>query len=107
MNVHCGHGPVAPQQIEPQASPPAGPAASQVSPVPHAEPAPHMQTPKSQRSPAPQQIAPQPTPVVHVSFGWHSVAGSASAGAWHGRAVHVKPVRLHVQSLQSSPAGQV
>ncbi len=68
---------------------------------------PQWQTPSSQRSPAPQQIEPHAGPPVQVPLAWQSVAGSASGGAEHGRAVHVKPFAVHVQSLQLSPAGQV
>ena len=91
----------------PHASPPRGPAAAHSLPAVHAGLLPHMQTPDSQRSPCAQQIEPQPGPVVQVVVGWHSVAGFASNGAWHGRAVHVMPLAVQLQSLQSSPAGHV
>jgi len=101
---YCGHGPLVPQQIEPQRSPPIGPGASQLSPVPHAGSVPHLHTPLSQRSPIAQHSAPHAGP---DPCGQPPVApqnpGSASA---HACFVHDAPVAVHVHELQPSPAGK-
>jgi hypothetical protein len=74
---HCGHGPLAPQQIAPHESPPIGPAAWQVSPDPHAAAMPHRHVPLWQCSPVLQQPVPHAGPVAQLPLG-AQVRGAAS-----------------------------
>jgi hypothetical protein len=50
--VTPGHGPLAPQQIDPHMSGRCAPAVAQVSPTPHAASVPHMHAPLTHCSPA-------------------------------------------------------
>jgi hypothetical protein len=105
--VHSGHGPVTPQQIAPQASPPMGPAAAQVSPDAHAGCVPQRHVPLSQCSPAAQQAAPHAGPSGQPPDEAHDPAGASVPASVHVRWVQLTPVSVHVQELQPSPTGNV
>jgi hypothetical protein len=63
-----------PQHNTPHASPPIGPAASQLSPTPHPAVLPHRQTFASQCSPRPQHAIPHRTPPAQPPLGTHVLA---------------------------------
>ena len=73
-----GQGPLTPQQIWPQASPPTGPKWSQTSPPEQAAPAPHQHAPSTHSSPAAQHPPPHAGPSAQSPDGAQGAGGAAS-----------------------------
>lgn len=103
---YCGHGPLAPQQIEPHASPPIGPAASHESFAPHALEPPHMQVPPTHFSPVPQHAVPQTGPSAHPPEGAQLAGFASTPPSTQARRVHATdPPSRQRHELHPSPAG--
>ena len=105
LQLHSGHGPLMPQQIDPQTSPPAGPGAAQMSPVPHADPCPHRHVPFVHRSPARQHTAPHAGPSGQPPVPPQNAGDASMPPSAHACFVHATPLAVHVHELQPSPFG--